>query len=121
MLCYLRALLFKNSWYHYVILQRWGLTRDGCHSWAAKKLDSDAIFPKFWRTTSVPVHPVSPREGRNMRGRKILRAAHFSALHNAAGTHGDVTPARAVWYRACRYGGHGEIRGRFVGQDASRP
>ena len=24
MLCYLRALLFKNSWYHYVILQRWG-------------------------------------------------------------------------------------------------
>ena len=25
MLCYLRALLFKNSWYHYVILQRWGL------------------------------------------------------------------------------------------------
>ena len=27
MLCYLRALLFKNSWYHYVILQRWGLSR----------------------------------------------------------------------------------------------
>ena len=27
MLCYLRALLFKNSWYHYVILQRWGLPR----------------------------------------------------------------------------------------------
>ena len=24
MLGYLRALLFKNSWYHYVILQRWG-------------------------------------------------------------------------------------------------
>ena len=24
MLCSLRALLFKNSWYHYVILQRWG-------------------------------------------------------------------------------------------------
>ena len=28
MLCYLRALLFKNSWYHYVILQRWGLLFD---------------------------------------------------------------------------------------------
>ena len=24
MLCDLRALLFKNSWYRYVILQRWG-------------------------------------------------------------------------------------------------
>ena len=31
MLCYLRALLFKNSWYHYVILQRWGLLKtNGC-------------------------------------------------------------------------------------------
>ena len=27
MLCYLRALLFKTSWYHYVILQRWGKSR----------------------------------------------------------------------------------------------
>ena len=30
MLCYLRALLFKNSWYHYVILQRWGVLMDIC-------------------------------------------------------------------------------------------
>ena len=34
MLCYLRVLLFKNSWYHYVILQRWGYHshwRSQCH------------------------------------------------------------------------------------------
>jgi hypothetical protein len=29
MLCYLRALLFKNSWYLNVILQRWGSVNGG--------------------------------------------------------------------------------------------
>jgi hypothetical protein len=51
---------------------------------AAKKSHSDAIFPKFWRTTSVSVLPVAPKEGRKMYGRKILLATHFCAPHLSA-------------------------------------
>ena len=48
---------------------------------AGEKLTSDTIFPLSGRTTSVPVLPVFPRKGRNMQGRKILRATHISASH----------------------------------------
>ncbi len=70
MLCYLRALLFKNSWYHYVILQRWGLPFN------LRRVRRKLLFNS--PLAQALLSPLRPRP-RKLQVRHVDR---FSALHS---------------------------------------
>ncbi len=122
MLCYLCALLFKNSWYHYVILQRWGsLTNNDAESLnrAADVLGfhREHFFSAQFERCLVQLPLLSIDAGRARYGKfarrvgcaveQRVRQSSMRFTHSQPSTAGGVASASVVWGGVWRELGEG--------------